>query len=335
MKSIAKLAFMTVVMAVTAGNLIAENATVMNYELSDPVTYKNLTVYFILNQNAFDDENMLTLEDAIRDGKVIVHETGEVQDLKIENKSDSPVFIQSGDIIKGGRQDRAIRYDMILPPKSGELSLPSFCVEQGRWSKRGYESAGYFNSSANMVASKSLKMAINTYGDQGKVWSEVNDLQEDLSNGINEPARSRVSESSLQLSLENDKVVNLSKEYIDAIWPKINAQENAVGFLFLINNQINSADIYRSNELFGKMWPKLIEATAIEALANPPAKSASKMPSIDDLNDWLHSGDNLGGKAILINDLTSMLSNQLEKVSVFKTIYTLDNSIIHLSIFSK
>src|SRR5204862_2923768 len=55
--------------------------------------------------------------------------------------------IQSGDIVKGGKQDRAIAFDLLLPPKSGLVSVGSFCCEAGRWTKRGEEEATRFAES--------------------------------------------------------------------------------------------------------------------------------------------------------------------------------------------
>jgi hypothetical protein len=62
-----------------------------------------------------------------------------VNELIVENLSDEEVYIQSGDIVKGGRQDRTLGYDLIVPKKSGKVKITSFCVEHGRWSARGRE----------------------------------------------------------------------------------------------------------------------------------------------------------------------------------------------------
>lgn len=51
---------------------------------------------------------MITLNEAIERKAIIIHETGNVEELFVENKGDVHVFIQAGDIIKGGRQDRIL-----------------------------------------------------------------------------------------------------------------------------------------------------------------------------------------------------------------------------------
>ena len=81
----------------------------------------------------------------MQDKVVVVHETGSVNELQIKNVSaDVDVYLQSGDIVKGGRQDRTIAMDTIIPPKSGLMPLNAFCVENGRWSQRGGERFSQF-----------------------------------------------------------------------------------------------------------------------------------------------------------------------------------------------
>jgi hypothetical protein len=82
---------------------------------------------------------------------VKVHETDDVNELAIENVGSEPVFVQSGDIVKGGKQDRCIATDFTLQPKSGKLKIAAFCVEHGRWQQRGSESAALFGSSGYSV----------------------------------------------------------------------------------------------------------------------------------------------------------------------------------------
>ncbi len=90
---------------------------------------------------------------------VRVDETRNVSELKIENLSgDLHVFIQAGDIVKGGQQDRTLITDLVLPPKSPQ-PIGSFCVEQGRWSRRVGESAAAFPSENASSRSKPRRSA--------------------------------------------------------------------------------------------------------------------------------------------------------------------------------
>jgi len=94
--------------------------------------------------------------------------------------------------------------------------------------------------------------------------------------------RAKISESSLQLALENKKLDDMRKAYVAALKAAGEAGDDIVGYVFAVNGKINSAEIYESNGLFRKMWPKLLDASATEAIANradakaapPEAKAA-------------------------------------------------------------
>src|SRR5207237_7597839 len=90
---------------------------------------------------------------------------------------DAGGFTQTGDIGRGGRQDRLMAMDMIVPPKSGKLPIASFCCESGRWQKRGGEDAAAFNKSDKAAANKDVKLALNSARDQGQVWEKVKQAQ--------------------------------------------------------------------------------------------------------------------------------------------------------------
>ena len=92
---------------------------------------ENLVIYFI-HGNSADGPVPLTLSEALAKGRVQVIETGRVNELQIENTGDEEVFVQVGDIVKGGKQDRVLTVGLVLPPKSGMIPIASFCVEQGR-----------------------------------------------------------------------------------------------------------------------------------------------------------------------------------------------------------
>src|ERR1700690_4060686 len=148
--------------------------------LSGPFTHDNLTIFLIHGVDK-STRNLLTLDEAIDQRKVVVFETRNVNELAVENVSSEDVFIESGDIVKGGAQDRTLKDDLILPSKSGKVSLNSFCVEHGRWSRRGNEEVGTFGGAHQAIASKQLKMAVKMKQDQREVWAQVAKAQAELS----------------------------------------------------------------------------------------------------------------------------------------------------------
>src|SRR4029077_16899585 len=117
-----------------------------------------------------------------------------------------------------------------------------------------------------------------------------------LSSNLAAPVAAASSASSLQLSLENDKLKAAPAAYIKALQPAGAGGDDVVGFVFAINGKLNSADMYPSNGLFKKMWPKLLAASAIEAIGDKPAGASAVLPSEADVLAFLKAAE--GGKAV-------------------------------------
>jgi len=153
--------------------------------LTGRVSHDNLAVYFVHGVSKAGPVP-LTLQEALAKGVVRISETGNVNALAIENFGEQAVFVQAGDVVKGGRQDRTLTVSLVLPPKSGRIQIASFCVEHGRWSARGGEDAQSFATSASAVPSREMKLAMQapmpaapadggmTVGlRQQKLWADV------------------------------------------------------------------------------------------------------------------------------------------------------------------
>jgi hypothetical protein len=257
------------------------------YRLEGPFTQGNLTVFLIHGKDAIKGQTFITLQEALVQRKVIVRETREVNELSIENISQEEVFVQSGDIVKGGQQDRMLVVDLILPPHSGKIRIAAFCVENGRWSRRGNEEVTTFNSSSNVVASREVKLAAKSRGSQGEVWREVAAAQDKLSANVGGNVKNQASPTSLQLALENKEVQKTAENYIDALSGIVNGKPDVIGYVFAINGKINSADIYASSVLFKKLWPKLLKASAIEAIAELRRGEKFAAPPADAVRGFL------------------------------------------------
>ncbi len=260
-------------------------------EISGPFKHKNLSVFMVKGKNKMADADVLTLEEAMDKKVVQVHETGNVQELTIENKSNKGVFVQSGDVVKGGKQDRVLRHSQYIPPKSGKVPVESYCVESGRWRKRGNESVARFRSAKKRVASKSLKIAAKKRSAQSRVWKEVSALQDKLERNLGKSVKKRASASSLQLTLEDKDIQKQSKEYARQITQKTASETESIGFAYAINGEINSADIYGNRTLFKKLWPKMLEACSVEAITEAKKNGSSKNVSSEIVAQWLEQSD--------------------------------------------
>src|SRR5262249_15159288 len=153
----------------------------------------------------------------------------------IENLGDTEVFVQSGDLVKGGQQDRALTISMILPPKSGRIPIAAFCVEQGRWSARGGEDVKTFASSKTSLYSKAAMLAMkapeaapsptgavrpveaDTGTRQQEMWRAAKAAQDKLSGSVGANVAAPQSASSMQLAYENEKLQTARSAYIKAL----------------------------------------------------------------------------------------------------------------------
>jgi len=80
------------------------------YRVSAPYTYENLTIFLIHGADTSSNKNLITLQEAMEMKVFKVYETDDVNELIVENISPIyDVFIQSGDIVKGGKQEKALR----------------------------------------------------------------------------------------------------------------------------------------------------------------------------------------------------------------------------------
>jgi hypothetical protein len=213
----------------------------------------------------------LTLEQALNQKKVTVYETSQMNELAVENTSADAVFIQVGDIVRGGNQDRMITNDFILSPHSGRLPIAAFCVEQGRWGRRGIEPRQVF---AGSTESASVLFEPKSMQNQTSVWSKVGELQDTLASHLRKQAnvtglsgvRSAASPTSLPLTQTSPPVQKAVSAYTKVLAGAVQGKSDVVGYAFAVNGEWKSADLYASPELFASMWPKLLKSSVVEAL---------------------------------------------------------------------
>ena len=217
------------------------------YRVTGPVVHENLAIYLVHGKSA-PGPVPLTLEEALAKGAVKVHETGNVNELQIENLGGGEVFVQSGDIVKGGQQDRVLTVSLLLPQKSGRIPIASFCVEQGRWAARGKEDVKTFTTASASVPSREAKIAMNAsrcgrdagashrsdvVHDRGRIRTCARDTaatarssrsgrrcgrcRTKLSANLGATVNAAASQTSLQLALEHEKLKDAQAAYLSAL----------------------------------------------------------------------------------------------------------------------
>jgi hypothetical protein len=239
--------------------------------VSAPVTHANLSIFLLHGKDTIASKRkILTTQEALDQKKLVVHETSNVNQLSVENVSeDVDVFIQSCDIVKGGRQDRVMAVDMLLSPKSGKTPIASFCCEHGRWQQRGAENAARFESSMAITGNNSLKGAVNGVGKSGQqeVWQEVDKAQKKLTANTGTAVTRNASPTSYQLALESKAVREKVDEYVKALTKALGEARDVGGVAIAVNGNLRSIDLYGSSALMSKLWDKLLQGAAIDALS--------------------------------------------------------------------
>jgi hypothetical protein len=285
-----------------------EQPSASGYKVLEPIGHGSLTVFPVVASKSYATAEFLTLDEGLRSGEVVVTEYGnvrglmrrrttpavqresaEVNRLVLINNSKRPLLLLAGEIVAGGKQDRVIGKDRIVPPVSDPVDLSVFCVEPGRWvatsdhfgaSGSMYSVGGQAHGAmpGTMMAQPSVRAKAMGDKDQNQVWAEVRKQQASISASLEVAAPTAAGEvastSSYARVMENKDV----KEQVDKIAAPIQhnyeslikqlRDRKAVGVVVAVNGRIIWADIFASTELLEKYWPKLVRSYASEAVVS-------------------------------------------------------------------
>lgn len=300
--------------------------------VSGPFTHANLSLFLIHGPDTLRDGNVLTLQEALEQNLVVVHEGL----VAINNRAKVPVFIQSGDIIKGGCQDRVLPYDQLIPPESSHVPLPALCVEAGRSSPRGQEISTSFQSATEQLPGKALHLAARHLQSQNHVWEAVRQTQLALTRNAGGSVQDPQSQTSLQLTLENERVHAGIHHYLNELAAVPAGKDNVIGLAVAINGQIQSAEIYASSQLFQRLWPKLLRANAVAALAERRAISSGAPLSAEAVRAFLADAETGQGQRQTVGSRTLLIRQETPRNLLFDTCDPArDNLVVHRSFLAK
>ena len=267
-------------------------ALAAGFTLEGPFTHANLTVYVVRGSTS-DAREYITLDEGLGARTVAVREKttragqdrAEVNTLEIENRSDKWLFLQAGDIVKGGKQDRTITTDLTLAPRSGPQPLEAFCVEHGRWTAATGGNGLAFGSNPGIVSGTSLKRAIQSEKSQPRVWQEVAKAEDRAvkaveAAGAPAPDGERLSSTGTYNAIAENKTLSANLDaYATALLPHVRKPTNAIGLAIAINGHVTSADVYASPALFQRLSAKLVSSYALEALLARDASQQMTVPT--------------------------------------------------------
>lgn len=313
-----------------AGKIREVAAPAKDLVLTAPVTHENLSVFFIRGKETTPNRKVMSLEVALANGLATVH-----QDLTIDNHADVPLFIQGGDIIKGGTQDRTLPYDMLIPVAARRASLPAFCVEQGRSGPRGDEISASFQTSTEQLPTNHLHLAARQQRSQQMVWNSVRDLQDQLARVVGDSVQSPISQTSLQLTVEHPRV----RESIDESVKNLAAlpvENDVIGAVFAVNGKVLRAETYGSNAMFREMYAKLLRANAIAALTEKRPGQQVEAPNEEAVRQFLAAVEGNNNVQRSRRDGTLNLRQESNGIVIFDTCdVQSDNAILHRSYLAR
>lgn len=262
------------------------------YKVLAPIQQGNLSVFPVVAAKSHDTRDFLTLDEGLRSGEVVVTESGsvatmvrqrpgtthnwrehsgpgaQVNQLVLTNSSKRPLLLLAGEIVTGGKQDRVIAKDRIVPAESGPVDLGVFCVEPGRW----VGNTAKFQALGTAMAQPRVRSKAMANKDQSMVWAEVGNARAGLMAVAPPAAKALEGNSSYARAMQNSDV----SQKVDSMAGPVQRgyqsliqrlrESNAVGVVVAVNGELVWADVFASTQLLQKYWPKLVRSYATEAL---------------------------------------------------------------------
>ncbi len=292
------------------------------YHVLAPIESGNLLLFPVVRGSgkAGSGTPFLTLDEGLKNGAVEVTEAGKVRGLVrrrdngpaifaerqgdqvntlvLVNNSKQPLLLLAGEIVTGGKQDRVIAKDRIVPPGSDPIDLSVFCIEPGRW----VESSAVFGASAKApVASIMVQPAIRERAmvakDQQQVWDSVHSsigavAAASRPSGGPMPAGPPPPTTSYAKAMQSEE---FRAKVDDAAAPLMQSREEilaqlrkegAVGVVVAVRGEIVWADLFLSTDLLSRYWTKLVRSYAAESLN--PGETRAK-PTVADAQKFLET----------------------------------------------
>jgi hypothetical protein len=290
------------------------------YRVLAPIESGNLLLFPVVRANGKPGAGspFLTLDEGFKNGSVEVTEAGnmrglvrgrdngpaivrggdQVNTLVLVNNSSQPLLLLAGEIVTGGKQDRVIAKDRIVPPGSDPIDLSVFCIEPGRW----VESSPVFGASAKApVASIMVEPTVREQAmvarDQQQVWNSVHGTIAAMAEApaprggpmIPAPpppttsyAKAMQSEG---LKAKVDEAAAPLMQSREAILAQLK-KEGAVGVVVAVRGEIVWADLFSSADLLSRYWTKLVRSYAAESLSPGETHAA---PTVADAQRFLET----------------------------------------------
>jgi hypothetical protein len=281
-------------------------------KMLDPIQVESLTLTPIIStEQKPADEQLIVLDEAFSKKLVKIHEVdnGDVNNLKLTNKSDQPLFLLAGEVIIGGKQDRIIGKNTIIPAKKSQ-TVPVFCVEHGRWDN----SSKQFTT-AKALAHGRLRGSAN-FDTQSDVWKEVASKNEKRNTKSSTDTYRKVA------AQQTSGVLASWEKQVDTALGKLAEPDKAklVGFAVAVNGKVATVDVFDNPSLFKKLQHKLVKSYITEAIDVKKAKEM-KVPTAADVKDFIADAEKAQEERAFETDLAETHMKKGAKAAKAKVMY--------------
>lgn len=197
-------------------------------------------------------QQFITLRDAMERNLLRIVDRAGVNQLLVDNLSKEPVIVLSGEVLKGGKQDRIIGQEMVLPPNSRGNRVPVFCVEEKRWSSP--KEWSYYHE-----GSMHLRRVVDQVQNQKQVWQEVaHELKRDR---VPSPTRAYTSHGN------NAGFSAIEQEYVQIFSiESFPYPGTIIGVIGISGSVVLGCDVFASPELFLSEYSGLVFSYIDEAI---------------------------------------------------------------------
>jgi len=291
------------------------------WRLAPPVMYQNLTLFPVVSPQDADTSDFATLDESLARGDVVISEQGDylrrtrdgrmpaglstgpqVNQLMLINRGKQPVLLLAGEVVSGGKQDRIIGKDRIVPVGAAPLPLDVFCVEHGRWT-----GASDQFSAAQMMVYPSVREKAAVEKDQSQVWAAVRGEAKGAVGSsetvtVGSAVAPVITPEALSSAIASAGTQDYGKIYkssrigasVETVAAEISRRferatsnmkgGHVVGVVVAFGDEVAWSDIFASSKLFDAYWPKLLRSYVVEAMTRPGVR---KTASLDDARDFL------------------------------------------------
>ena len=284
------------------------------FKVLPPIVRGNLALFPVVADHSYDASQLMTLDEGIRSGQVTVTEAGddrglvrpgqalpprrggaEVNRLVLTNNSDRPLLLLAGEIVTGGKQDRVIGADRIVPADSGPIDLGVFCVEPGRW----VASSSSFGSMGTQMVQPSVRTPAMAERNQSSVWANVGASNAKMAQRLPAPEAAAVAgTTSYAKVFASPAVAKIVAQYGGAETEQSILRElrshGATGVVVAVDGRVVWADVFASTDLLARYWPKLLHSYVAEAMTSGNSGSA---PNLRDAE--LYMSNLSGGREVV------------------------------------